>query len=50
VVWSGDPLELTTVVEHVFINGRAVPDDTRQRALFNRYRRVGGSMPEAYIR
>jgi imidazolonepropionase-like amidohydrolase len=50
VVWSGDPLELTTVVEHVFINGRAMPDETRQRALFNRYRRLGGAMPEAYIR
>jgi imidazolonepropionase-like amidohydrolase len=50
VVWSGDPFELTTTVEHVFINGREVSDDTRQRALFNRYRRLGGAMPEAYIR
>lgn len=50
VIWSGDPLELTTNAEHVFINGREMPADTRQRALFNRYRRVGGAMPEAYIR
>ena len=50
VVWSGDPLELTTNAEHVFINGREMPADTRQRSLFNRYRRVGGAMPEAYIR
>ena len=50
VVWSGDPFELTTTVEHVFINGREVSDETRQRALFNRYRRLGGAMPEAYIR
>ena len=49
VVWSGDPLELTTAVEHVFINGREMSDDTRQRALFNRYRRVEGAMPGAYI-
>ena len=48
VVWSGDPLELTTAVEHVFIRGREMPDDTRQRALFNRYRRLGGALPEAY--
>ena len=48
VIWSGDPFELTTTVEHVFINGREVSRDTRQRALFERYRRVGGSMPEAY--
>ena len=50
VVWSGDPLELTTAVEHVFINGREMPDDTRQRALFNRYRRLGGALPEAYVK
>ncbi len=48
VVWSGDPFELTTIVEHVFIRGREVPDDHRQRELFERYRRVGGAMPEAY--
>ncbi|HEY0809157.1 MAG TPA: amidohydrolase family protein, partial [Longimicrobiales bacterium] len=50
VVWSGDPLELTTTVEHVFINGREMSKETRQRMLFDRYRRVGGAMPEAYIR
>jgi imidazolonepropionase-like amidohydrolase len=50
VVWSGDPFELTTAVEHVFINGREVSQETRQRALFNRYRRLGGALPEAYIR
>jgi imidazolonepropionase-like amidohydrolase len=50
VVWSADPLELTTTVEHVFINGREISKETRQRQLFERYRRVGGAMPEAYIR
>jgi imidazolonepropionase-like amidohydrolase len=50
VVWSADPFELTTTVEHVFINGREISKDTRQRQLFERYRRVGGAMPEAYIR
>ena len=50
VVWSGDPFELTTTVDHVFINGREVSKETRQRMLFDRYRRVGGAMPEAYIR
>ena len=48
VVWSGDPFELTTAVEHVFISGREVPDESRQRALFERYRRLGGALPEAY--
>lgn len=38
VVWSGDPFELTTGAEHVFIAGREMPKDTRQRQLFERYR------------
>jgi imidazolonepropionase-like amidohydrolase len=38
VVWSGDPFELTTGPEHVFINGREMPKETRQRLLFEKYR------------
>ena len=38
VVWSGDPFELTTGVERVFIAGREVPKDTRQLRLLERYR------------
>lgn len=38
VVWSGDPFELTTGAEHVFIQGREMSTDTRQRQLFERYR------------
>jgi imidazolonepropionase-like amidohydrolase len=44
VVWSGDPFELMTRAEHVFIRGREVPKDTRQQQLFERYRDVG-TMP-----
>ena len=40
VVWSGDPFELTTSVERVFIQGREMPRDTRQRQLLERYRDV----------
>ena len=40
VVWSGDPFELTTSAEHVFIKGVEVPRDTRQRQLLERYRDV----------
>lgn len=47
VVWSGDPLELTTLVEHVFIHGAEMPDRTRQRMLFERYRDVE-EYPQAY--
>ena len=38
VVWSGDPFELTTGAEQVFIGGREMSRDTRQRQLFERYR------------
>ena len=38
VVWSGDPFELTTGPEHVFIAGREMSKDTRQRQLFEKYR------------
>jgi imidazolonepropionase-like amidohydrolase len=38
VVWSGDPFELTTNAEAVFIKGVEMPKDTRQRALLERYR------------
>lgn len=41
VVWSGDPFELSTSVEHVFIGGREIPNDSRQQRLFERYRDLG---------
>jgi imidazolonepropionase-like amidohydrolase len=43
VVWSGDPFELSTWAEHVFIKGREMPKDTRQTELLKRYRTLGGS-------
>jgi imidazolonepropionase-like amidohydrolase len=44
VVWSGDPLELASRVEHLFIRGQAVPLVSRQTKLLERYRRL----PPAY--
>ena len=44
VVWSGDPLELSSRVEHLFIRGRAVPLVSRQTELLQRYRKL----PPAY--
>ncbi len=38
VVWSGDPFEFSTGVEHVFIRGREVPLTSRQTELLDRYR------------
>lgn len=37
VLWSGDPLELSTVAERVWIDGREMPLDNRQRALAEKY-------------
>jgi imidazolonepropionase-like amidohydrolase len=38
VVWSGDPLQTSTRVEHVFVRGREQSLETRQTLLFERYR------------
>lgn len=38
VVWSGDPLETSTRVEHVFVRGREESLETRQTLLLQRYR------------
>ncbi len=38
VVWSGDPLETSTRVEHVFVRGREETLVTRQTLLLERYR------------
>lgn len=38
VVWSGDPFELTTTAERVFIRGEEMDDDSRQKRLMRRYR------------
>jgi imidazolonepropionase-like amidohydrolase len=48
VVWSGDPFELTTSAERVFIAGVEVPPETRQRELFRRYRDLSQPLPPAY--
>jgi len=48
VVWSGDPFELTTNVERVFIAGVEVPLESRQLELFRRYRDLSGPLPPAY--
>ncbi|MGH7546907.1 MAG: amidohydrolase family protein [Gemmatimonadales bacterium] len=44
VVWSGDPFEFTTAVEHVWIRGKEIPLRSRQTELLERYR----SLPPKY--
>jgi imidazolonepropionase-like amidohydrolase len=40
VVWSGDPFEFSTSVEHVFVRGREYRDRSRQDQLIERYRKL----------
>lgn len=44
VVWSGDPFEFSTGVEHVFIRGKEIPLRSRQTELLERYK----SLPPKY--
>lgn len=48
VIWDGDPLELTTYPEAVFIRGVQMPAKTRQTELRDRYKDLSGPMPLAY--
>jgi imidazolonepropionase-like amidohydrolase len=52
VVWDGDPLELSSYPQAVFIRGREVPQDNRQIRLRDRYRDLpaAGELPLAYPR
>jgi imidazolonepropionase-like amidohydrolase len=43
VVWSGDPFEFTTRVEHVFVRGHEYNDKTRQDLLMERYKTLPGA-------
>ena len=40
VIWAGDPFELTSGPERVFIKGREMPRDTRQTQLLEKYRKL----------
>ena len=40
VVWTGDPLEFSSRVEHLYIRGREIPLVSRQTELLERYRTV----------
>lgn len=48
VVWSGDPFELSTRAETVIVRGQVMPEWTRQRELFERYRSLEDAARPAY--
>jgi hypothetical protein len=50
VLWSGDPLEVTSVAEQVVINGKLMPMESRQTKLRDRYLPQNPDMPRAYIK
>jgi imidazolonepropionase-like amidohydrolase len=51
VIWSGDPLELSSLAERVWIDGVEQPMETRQTRLLKRYLHPEeGAMPKAYDR
>ena len=51
VLWDGDPLELSSAPVGVWIDGRAQPMRSRQRALRDRYLTPWeGALPKAYER
>lgn len=49
VVWDGDPLEVTTYADQVFIDGVAVPMVSRATLLRDRYMDKS-DMPKAYVK
>jgi imidazolonepropionase-like amidohydrolase len=50
VLWSGDPLDVTSAAEVVVINGKLIPMESRQTKLRDRYLPEDPSMPRAYIK
>jgi hypothetical protein len=50
VLWDGDPLEVTTLAEQVWMRGRAMPMRSRQTELRDRYLQEAGALPRAYQR
>jgi imidazolonepropionase-like amidohydrolase len=51
VIWDGDPLQLSSAAQTVYIGGVVQPIQTRQNRLRDRYRTPGeGALPKAYDR
>jgi Amidohydrolase family len=48
VLWTGDPLEVSTVAKQVWFDGRAIPMRSRETELRDRYLRAEGGLPRAY--
>ena len=49
VIWSGDPLEVTSAADHVILSGKLDPMRSRQTELLQRYLPEDAGMGRAYI-
>jgi imidazolonepropionase-like amidohydrolase len=50
VIWDGDPLELMSSPDAVYIDGVATPMESRQTKLRDRYMKLNENKPQAYER
>ncbi|MCZ6537763.1 MAG: amidohydrolase family protein [Gammaproteobacteria bacterium] len=48
VIWSGDPLEVSTFADFVMIRGKTIPMVSRSTLLFERYKDLDRPLPPAY--
>ncbi|MFS8064411.1 MAG: amidohydrolase family protein [Luteimonas sp.] len=48
VLWSGDPLEVSSVARQVWLGGNAIPMRSRQTELRDRYLHPATELPRAY--
>lgn len=48
VLWSGDPLEVSSVARQIWLGGNAIPMRSRQTELRDRYLRAANGLPRAY--
>lgn len=48
VLWDGDPLEVTSLADTVWMSGKAMPMRSRQTELRDRYLQAPGPLPRAY--
>jgi hypothetical protein len=49
VIWSGDPLEVTSAADQVIIDGKLDPMTSRQTELLKRYLPTDPGLGRAYI-
>lgn len=49
-LWNGDPLEVGTLADAVWMHGTAMPLRSRQTQLRDRYLQDPGTLPRAYSR